>query len=201
VIAGPPPGLMTDDVPAQIATSQDLTIGPLTLGDGGTTELAVEPSCNATINGNPAIGRPAIRLASFLGAFGSRGRFYSICQSDYSAALADIGKTLFDATSACLAANVVPIDTDPSNPGTQLDCTVSDVQHLGTPTQTETPLPACTMTDATTPDPTGARPCWWTKTDPAACPAPDRGFELEIERGPVPAPAGSEVRAECAVGT
>jgi hypothetical protein len=197
VIAGPPPGLMTDDVPPQMASADNIQTGPLTL-NGNVQQLALLPSCSATINGDPAIGRPAVRLASFLQSYGDRGRFYTVCQSDYSAALTDIGKTLFNAISPCLEGPVDPTDADPNNPGVQLQCTVSDVQNQGTLSETSTQIPTCPMTNATTPDPTGPRPCWWIDNNATNCPAPDTGFELNVVRTD-PAPTGTNTDVECAV--
>jgi hypothetical protein len=196
-IAGPPPGLQTNDNPPQTATAPDISTGPLTLNTLNQA-LALLPSCSATINGNPAIGRPGIRLASFLGDFGERGRFYSVCQSDYSAALADIGKTLFNAISPCLEGPIDPTDADPTNPGPQLQCTVSDVQIDDKTGATSTVIPACKMQDATTPAATGARPCWWVNQNPTACPVPDTGFELKLVRSQPPA-TGTNVVVECAL--
>jgi hypothetical protein len=192
-IGAPPPGLMTNDDPPQTASSPDsIATGPVTL-NGGTQPLAMLPSCSATINGNPAIGRPAIRLASFLSSFGSRGRFYSVCQSDYSAALTDIGNTLFNAISPCLEGRVDPTDIDPNTPGTQLDCNVNDKVHGGS-----VPIPRCAMQDASTPAPNGARPCYWIDQDTTTCRAPDTGYEINIERADPP-PTGTVVEVECAV--
>lgn len=196
-IAGPPPGLQTNDSPPQTASSPSIATGPVML-NGRTQDLALLPSCSATINGNPAIGRPGVRLASFVSDFGDRGRFYTVCQSDYSAALADIGKTLFNAISPCLEGAIDPTDADPGNPGPQLQCTVSDVQVDDRTGATSTVIPACKMQDATTPAATGARPCWWIRQDPVACPAPDTGFELVLVRSQPPAP-GTNVEVECAL--
>lgn len=197
VIGAPPPGLMTNDNPPQTATSANsIMTGPLTL-NGNTQPLALLPSCSATVNGNPAIGRPGVRLASFLSNFGSRGRFYSICQSDYSAALTDIGKTLFNAISPCLEGPVDPADVDPNNPGTQLDCNVNDVTAANTTPQ---PVVRCPMQDATTPTAGGPRPCYWIDKNTTTCPAPDTGYELNIVRAQPPAP-GTSVDVECAVAT
>ena len=54
------------------------------------------------------------------------------------------------------------------------------------------------MTDATTPDPSGIRPCWWSEVNTETCPAPDTGYELDIERVEPPA-IGTTVIAECLV--
>jgi hypothetical protein len=196
-IAAPPPGLMTNDVPPQTAMSNDITTGQLTL-NGNTQALALEPSCTATINGNPAIGRPAVRLASFIKNFGDRGKFYTICQDDYSAALTDIGNTLFNAISPCLEGPVDPADADLKNPGIQLQCTVSEVLNAGTTKEVATAMPTCQMQDATTPSTSTPQPCWWVRQNPASCPAPDTGYELNFVRSMAPAP-GTTVEVECAV--
>lgn len=193
VIAAPPPGLATNDEPPPMASATTISTGPLSL-NANTQPLALLPSCSATTNGNPAIGRPAGRLASFLENYGDRGRFYTVCQSDYSAALADIGKTLFNAISPCLEGPIDPTDADPTNPGTQLQCTVSDVADAGA---AATLIPTCTMQDATTPAPHGARPCWWIDNNTTSCPAPDTGFELNVVRTSPPA-TGTTVDVECA---
>src|SRR5450432_303677 len=198
-IAGPPPGLSTNDSPPQMASSPNVTIGPLTLG-GNTQPLALQPSCSATINGNAAIARPAVRLASFMSNFGDRGRFYSVCQGDYSAALTDIGQTLFNAISPCLEGAVDPADADPANPGIQLQCTVTDVVTSDTSGETSMAMPACQMQDATTPVPGGARPCWWIDKNATACPAPDTGYEMNFVRTAPPA-LGTVVDVECAVSS
>ena len=197
VIAAPPPGVSTNDVPPQTSNAPTVSVGPLQLG-GNMQPLALQPSCMATINGNPAIGRPAVRLADFARNFGDRGRFYSICQGDYSAALTDVGKTLFNAISPCLEGPVDPADADPSNPGTQLQCTVSDVTNAGGSGQTSALIPACKMSNATTPDPSGERPCWWSDKNTTSCPAPDTGYELNFVRSS-PAPVGTIVDVQCAV--
>lgn len=196
-IAGPPPGLQTNDSPPQTANAPSIRVDSLTL-NGITQGLALQPSCSATINGNPAIGRPGLRLASFVGDFGDRGRFYTVCQGDYSAALADIGKTLFNAISPCLEGPIDPTDADPGDPGVQLQCTVSDVQVDDRTGETSRVIAACPMQDATTPAAGGPRPCWWVSQDPARCPAPDTGFELELVRTQPPAP-GTNVVVECAL--
>jgi hypothetical protein len=140
-----------------------------------TQSLALEPSCNATINGNPTIGRPGIRLASLLSYFApSHAREYSICQSDYSAAIADIGQMLVAAISPCMQDNIDTTDTDATNPGTQLRCTVTE----GSAT-----LPACTMATATTVAATSPIPCWWSTTVAVGCPATPTHVLVNIERG------------------
>jgi hypothetical protein len=192
VIGGPPPGLMTNDNPPQTANS------PTTIATGpfDTQPLALLPSCSATINGNPAVGRPGLRLASFLSNFGSRGRFYTVCQSDYSAALTDIRDTLFNAISPCLEGPISPTDVEPNNPGIQLDCDVSDQQPGGMPQ----PIVRCPMMDASHPAANAPTPCYWIDQDTTACPAPDTGYKINFVRDGA-APAGDIENVECAITT
>lgn len=196
VIAAPPPGVFSNDDPPQTARTPDIRTGDLAL-NGNDATLALLDSCSATINGTAAIGRPAVRLASFVHEYGDRGRFYTVCQPDYSAALADIGKTLFNAISPCLEGDIDPRDVDPVDPGLQLQCTASDVQNAGGAHETSSLIPACAMQDATTPAPGGARPCYWIGQDAAACPAPGSGLEVKFVRDQSP-PTGTTVKIECA---
>jgi hypothetical protein len=175
----------------------DIGTGPITTPFNQT--LALLPSCNAVINGNPTIGRPGIRLASFLTNFGqNRGRSYTICQPDYTAALVDIGNLLFNAVSPCLEGDVDTRDTDPNNPGTQLDCTVTDVQNAGTSSQTSTLIPACKMAAAGMVDPASAKPCWWSDSSATSCPTTTTHFEINFDRTSPPA-TGTTTDVECAI--
>lgn len=186
VIASPPPHVATNDSPPQAANvnTDAIVTGPLAL-NGQTQAMALQPSTTCTINGKTAIGRPAVRLASFAQAYGERGRFYNVCQADYSAAMADIGQTLFAALSPCL----------PGSVQLPLDCAVTDIVDRGAPDETQAQVPACPMIgDA--PDPAGPRPCWWALHDAAACPLPSSGYELKIERAAAPA-TGTITEAQC----
>ena len=203
-VAGPPPNFMTNDTPPQSAasvngnpTATDIVTGALVLG-GNTQQLALEPSCEATINGNPSYGRPGVRLADFITSFGDRGRDYTVCQPDYSAALTDIGATLFNAISPCLEGPIDPHDTDPNNPGIQLQCTVSDAVAVGTPDEVETAAPGVPHDRRDDADPNGVTPCWWVDMNTTTCPAPDTGYELDIFRTQPPA-INTTVIAECVV--
>jgi hypothetical protein len=75
---------------------------------------------------------------------------------------------------------------------------VSDVQVDDRTGETSQVIAACPMQDATTPAAGGRRPCWWINQNPAGCPAPDTGFELELVRAQPPAP-GTNVVVECAL--
>jgi hypothetical protein len=173
--------------------STTISTGPLTIG-ATTQTLALQDSCHATINGNPAIGRPGIRLKDFVNGFGDLGLYRTVCQSDYSMVLADIGDLIFRNISPCLDGSLVTDDMDPNNPGTQLDCTVSDVQTSTGGTETESKIPVCKMTDPNTP--MMGTTCWWTKQSPN-CATSQTGLELELVRS-MPPPPDSNVRVRCA---
>jgi hypothetical protein len=160
--------------------------------------LALLPSCTATINGNPAAGRPSIRLSEFLAQFGRHGLFRTVCQSDYSQALTDIGNLIVTVVSPCLNGNIdTSVDVDPNNPGLQVNCTVSDVTALNTSSQVDEVLPVCPMTAPNVPDPSGPRPCWWVKPDAPACAATDSHLELHVERNGSAA-AETTTQVQCA---
>ncbi len=217
IAAPPPPPFQTADNPPQ-AANITYGAGANTIGTGAvvfpteTQDPALLPSCSTTLSDGNAFGRPAIRLASFLSAYGDRGKFYNICQNSYGAALTDIGNTLFNAISPCLEGSLDTRDSDSTNPGVQLQCTVNDVLNIGGSNQTETQMPACKMINsanaATTPacntppcpDPSQTLPCWWSDDNPTACPAPDTGYEINFYRT-TPAAPGTTEAVQCAVGS
>jgi hypothetical protein len=138
----------------------DITTGPITTPFS--QALALEPSCMATINGATAVGRPGIRLGAFVDAFGTQGRIYSVCQSDYSAALTDFGQLMVDTQQPCISGTVDATDTDPANPGVQPACTVSLDSQI---------VPLCQMADPTTPSTSSPTPCAYFVVD-ASCGTP-----------------------------
>ena len=190
-------GNMPDPTGFSIAT------GPVQVpGQTQVQDPALEPSCMATVNGHPAIARPGLRLADFVSQFGERGKYYSVCQSDYTPALRDIGERLFAAISPCLEGPIDTTDADPNNPGLQPQCTVSYLFDFGTPQQHEQELAPCIMTDPTTPS-SQPSPCWYVVTDPTTCADPSTlptHLELKVANGPTP-PAGTMTSVSCAVAS
>jgi len=159
-------------------------------------DLAVLPTtCSAMINGKLAIGRPGLRLDDFVHAFGNRGLFRTVCQSDYSQALDDIGTLLFHAVSPCLEGTLDTSDTDPATPGLQPDCAVSEWTDADTASPTAHQLPRCAMTGPEQPDLAGQPACWWVTANPAGC-TTETHLELHIERS-APPPPDTTVRVSC----
>ncbi|HEX4453163.1 MAG TPA: hypothetical protein VH143_19965 [Kofleriaceae bacterium] len=217
IAAPPPPPFLTADNPPQAANitygagANTIGIGSVTFtSESQTQNPALLPSCSTTLADGAAIGRPAVRLAAFLSAYGDRGKFYNICQPNYGDALTDIGNTLFNAISPCLEGTLDTRDSDPNDPGVQLQCTVNDVLNIGGSDQTETLMPACKMTNsangaamcntAPCPDPSQTLPCWWSDNNPSGCPAPDTGYEINFYRS-TPAASGTTESVQCAVGS
>jgi hypothetical protein len=181
---------------AVIAGDPQTTIATGTLAPPLPPDFGLQPSCRAVIAGHPAVGRPALRLAGFLGNFGDRGLFSTVCQSDYSQTLDDIGTLLFRAVSPCLEGKIDTDDKDAANPGLQLDCKVSELQDPGSDAQVETLIPPCRMIADQEPDLAGERACWWVKPN-AAC-ATETQLELDVERAGAP-PPNTTTRVSCAV--
>jgi hypothetical protein len=162
-----------------------------------TQTLALESSCEATINGQTAIGRPGIRLADFLSSYGDRGVFESVCQSDYSGALSAFGASMQTMMSPCLDGAVATVDTDPMNPGLQLACTVNDRDLSNQPVGDN--FPPCEMATADLPSDNGPHPCYWLEPSAAACTGTATGIQVHFERVVAPDPSSIVVtQIDCA---
>jgi hypothetical protein len=156
--------------------------------------LALLPSCHTTINGQLAIGRPAIRIADFVSRFADNGLFSSVCKDDYSPTFDAIGQKLKEKVTPCIEGHLDTTDRDPANPGAQIDCSVIAIESPDAPDPIEHVMPTCTMTGPETPAP-DQPPCWWIQSNPAACTTPT-GLELHFQ--PDPPPKGSTFRVRCA---
>jgi hypothetical protein len=152
--------------------------------------LALLPSCHVDLSDGLAIGRPGIRLDDFRQQLGEQGGFQSVCQTDYSGALQQIGVGMFEMMSPCLSAAVDPTDVDASNPGLQPDCSVTEHQ-VGS--QQAVLIPTCKINSYHMVDDDSPLPCWWVDTSPACL---SNRLELHVERTTAP-PVGSYVEASC----
>ena len=126
----------------------------------------VQPSC--TNGAQNAFPMP--RLFHFAQQFPERNSFSSLCNADLGDGLAQIAELIRRVVgNPCFESDLDTTDLDPNNPGTQLECTVSDVSNRGEPNEVEVIVPACEMADATTPAPDAKQPCWYVKPDPVKC--------------------------------
>jgi hypothetical protein len=160
---------------------------------GGTPIPAIAHACSYTGSTETVtVADPAVRMKSFLDLFPDRNTFSTVCQEDLSGALTQvallirrvIGSPCFDAQLA---------DVDPTTPGPQYDCTVSDVIHRGTPNQTEQVLPECNNRES--PMSSTNKPCWSILPDALDCPATP-SLALQVERTEAPHP-DTHVIAAC----
>jgi hypothetical protein len=175
-----------------------ISTGMLTIAGSQTQERVVQPSCSTTIGGVEQVARPANRLGAFVDAFGSKGLFHTVCESDYSQALTDIGKLIITGLSPCLEGELDTRDRDATNPGLQPDCTVSELTNVETPDENEVEIPRCAMADATTPVAGGTRPCWWVAPDATQCSGTATQLAIHVERPTNE--AGTDIRVSCATG-
>jgi hypothetical protein len=135
------------------------------------------PSCTSA-NGE---GTPGVRLKAFADAFGTRGQFTSVCDTDLSPAMARLGEAIVKQIGAsCLTAAPVKFNG-------VADCRVTErAAGLGR----DVAVPRC--------DPKGPRPCWTLTTNHDQCAS---GVELKIDRGEATALPGTVANALCRVCT
>lgn len=131
---------------------------------GDTPVSALAHSCTyLDANQQPEAADPAVRLNAFVGPTSDRGMFASVCQTDQTGPLQQLGQLLVRvAGSPCIA---VPLGPTP-------DCTVEDdVADLAAD------VPPCPAAPA----------CWRLETDPATCALADHQ-KLVIDRTVAPDP-------------
>jgi hypothetical protein len=128
-------------------------------------DRSMRPICASQANGSAT---PAYRVKSFVESFQNNTTF-SICQGDFREAMRRIGaKIRATVGPPCIEARLV--DINPTETGTQADCTVTERRPLGNGKYEETPLRACAGGDTS--------PCWRVIASPG-CPA---GHMVEIDR-------------------
>jgi hypothetical protein len=154
-------------------------------------------SCMGVLNGKPNVGDPAVRLNAFEKQFGAQfGYFTNVCDNHYEMVLNDIGNLIAKVVgNSCLEGDIDVTDINPTEPGLQLQCEVSDAPNAGG-TATEVVLPRCKMTDANTPDLT-VTPCWWARTNAQICKT-GTNTQIIVERNGAQPPVGTHVAARCA---
>ena len=142
-------------------------------------EPRIVPSC-MSINGNAS---PAVRIKDFIDGFGINGTLESICEGDFSPAMARIGdKIAGRIRHQCLQSP--PVDRDPARPGVQANCEVFEE------TTTDhgilrTSIRSCDDV---------APPCWRIQAD-RTCPG--TSTEVIVDRGTVPAAPRTRVTVLC----
>jgi hypothetical protein len=183
----PDPDLLRVAAIAGPATPYGTFEGPNTNGDVVTQ---VSPSCKGATGTKTGDGAPGVRLASFIGAFGDRGLYDSICAADFGPAMEHIARTLIPNAVPCVTGRLY--DSDPARAGLQAECNVTEEppRELGQ-SPLATVIPDCDTT-------AGATPCWRVAAD-ARCAATPEGMAVVVDRGgALPAP-NTAARWSCRV--
>ena len=153
-------------------------------GDG--FEVEASPNENipgwqvADVCGAPSSNAiPAIRFQDFLDELPGRAARYSICGTDYTDEMAELGERLASISGGpiCLGGSI-------PEPGT---CRVHDVTGFDTGAESRTEIPACDGSNA---------PCFELAPRQSTCPRSDHHLLLEVDRTATP-PAGTVLVVEC----
>jgi hypothetical protein len=142
-------------------------------------EPRIVPSCRSA-NGSAS---PSVRIKEFIDAFGTNGTIESICDSDFSPAMARIGDKIAGRfRHQCVEGPLV--DRDRARPGMQANCEV--FQETATANgMIRTSLRSC--------DDVGT-PCWHVQADDT-CPGTRQ--EIVVDRGAVPAAPHTRITVLC----
>ncbi len=145
---------------------------------------------------------PGIRESAFVDEFGANGLKFSICETDYTAAMSEIGQAI-----AVKLENLCVNYKLWMNPATgRPDCRVAwRTVNTSTnpPTYTESPqsLPQCDPSySLTNPPPDQVGDCWQLASDAKKCPLNGQIINVlrtakEVAQGPIP--AGTKVEMQC----
>ncbi len=142
-------------------------------------EPRIQPSCMSS-NGSAA---PAVRLQQFVSAFGVNGSVESICDGDFSPAMARIGDKIAGRVRHQCLENP-PVDRDPARAGIQANCEVYE-ETTTSDGVIRAAIRSCDVAPA---------PCWHIQPD-ATCPG--TGLEVIVDRGSTPAAPRTRVTVLC----
>jgi len=147
-----------------------------------------------------------LRESAFIDEFGQNGLKFSICESDFTDAMAGIGTAMASKMQdMCLDAKLVDIDL--STPGLQPDCRVvyryPPLIANGPWTEDPKPLAHCDPSySIANPPPDSFGDCWQILNDTTKCPNAPYGQYVQLVRtasnlavGPLP--AGTEMGMQC----
>ena len=163
---------------------------PFGITKDGTSSTVLDHSCKYTGATGDQFAFPAVRTADFLTQFPQRNTHTSICGADLSSALTEIG-LLLKKVLADPCFEVPLADMDPTAPGPQYDCAVTEVRHRANhPDEELDVLPACTG---------HAPPCWEIIDDAAHCSYThtDPHLALHIDRGGQTVGDDIHIKASC----
>ena len=153
-------------------------LGGAAAGDGlehrHQNEPRIVPSCQSS-NG---LAAPSVRIKDFIDAFGANGTLESICEGDFSPAMARIGNLIAGRIRhQCVEGKLV--DGDPAQPGVQPNCEVFEE------TQTAAGLIRTSIDSCDGAGP----PCWSIQPDTTCA----TRQEVVVDRGDVAAPPHTRI--------
>ncbi len=138
--------------------------------------------------GKTEVADPPIRIKYFLDQFPNRSTFSTICQSDLSGGLSQIGDLLKAVIGdPCIEGKLADVDT--KTPGPQYDCAVAAVQNQGKDNESQNILPKCD-------DSSSNAPCWHLVTDAVNCSKTPDMQTLKVE-GQNTLPDDTHIIANC----
>jgi hypothetical protein len=147
----------------------------------GVPNLASRPVCNVAGQGSAI---PGLRVKRFVDSFPNHST-YSICQSDFSAAIREIARRIrVTVGDPCVTAPL--IDINPATPALEADCSVTERKPLANNRFDETVVPQCKGGETT--------PCW-NLTASQSCSA--SGYQIDIDRKGTILPEGTRQTIRC----
>ncbi|MBK9036619.1 MAG: hypothetical protein IPL61_36115 [Myxococcales bacterium] len=159
-----------------------ITVGP---DPDDATRPALLASCSSA-SGNAV---PAIRMKSFLESFPTRNTTTTVCNDNLADAMTQIADLLKLAVgNPCIEAELS--DRNPTIPGVQPECSVSDVTDPNGVNRMETIVPSCDVSG-------GAVPCWRFISDPVRCADAPANRAIEVDRGGVSVPDNTVLEVQC----
>jgi hypothetical protein len=147
--------------------------------DRAEAEPRIVPSCTSS-NGSAA---PAVRIQQFIDGFGLNGTVESICDGDFSPAMARIGDKIAGRIRHQCLENP-PVDREPTRPGIQANCEVFE-ETATSDGVIRTGIHACDDT---------APPCWRIQPDSGCA---GTGSEVIVDRGAIPAAPRTRITVLC----
>jgi hypothetical protein len=214
-IIGWPPDPNDTSLPSTVKTYDQYRIDkdPTAFPPGQQKLWDYMPICQdpnqTSADGNIYRAYGGLRLKQFIDAFGDKGQVSSICNSDFTNAMQQIGNALAKVLKPGCVQDPLT-DMDPNTPGIQPQCQVTDRQPCSPvggaclqPGFIETPLNECKNSQGNILDPTNpqlasvsenSRPCWYFSYDTTCSTAQSISA---LRKTGVGAPAGTFLAVTC----
>ncbi len=181
-------GLKED--PGKVLVSSVNAGGPIIVVDS-VNGLSLNSVCQGALS-----AQPAVRLEYFGSQFPNRSTITDACITNWSDVMTPIADRFpIHSPNPCISGD---IDLDSGQEGIQHECTVSQIEFLGSiDAQTESLMEECTVIPPLDDMP----PCWYIDEKPTQCSNTSSGAAaLNVHWGRQPVPSGTTVIALCHSG-